>query len=204
MSDHYIITSIPLKVVWAGWESSTLALQHAGWEFGVSRDHMMNRRIEMVMHHPNIKMSAIMHPIKFEDLYAYASRANGYPDQRHIGPVLRVNQYIAPSLNIQTMGDIGRISAFVPIDMVPKMETISSYDIGELGLFSRRAPEQDILFDKADMTVVEHLESIKRLQSQKQAELRDVARKQRDRDSKVIQFPQQEIVARLVHLTGEG
>lgn len=106
-AEHYI-ASRPIKVVWAGWESDTLALQQAGWSLSALQDVACNG-MRLAMRHAALSLRGITDTIDFH----YLEQAHSYKALDKI--VLRAN--VASTLHI-TLHESGPF-LFKPIDAQP-------------------------------------------------------------------------------------
>lgn len=123
--------------------------------------------------------------------------ATGYHDMSEI-PVFNVIQ-CAPSLQSQLSHGID-FSRFQQIDAIPQMVTGKIQRLEDLNIFSVVGRTEQVLIDKADMSVIDHLEAIKSLQSAKQREIRDrMARGEKDEQRPAHGRPNLHLVAQLVH-----
>lgn len=180
------ILSRPYGIEWSGWRSDTLALQNAGWRLAVSFDPL-RQTYQLLMKNDALKLYAITDVQTIVDLSdprnaRYLSSDYGTFQVRACAPDIYVYQVRMdmPSLN------------FVEIDAAPQMVESRIIRLADLNVFATKQAEQ-VLIDKADMTVIQHLEAIKKLQSPAQAELRKKARESRD------ELPRIHLVANLVH-----
>jgi len=90
-------------------------------------------------------------------------------------------------------------SHFQAIDATPQMVTHKIQRMEDLNIFAVVGKTEQVLIDKADMSVVDHLEAIKALQSQKQREIRDRLMKEGRREDRYQDSPRMHLVAQLVH-----
>lgn len=165
--DRATMLSRPVGVVWAGWESNTHRLQQGGWELAVEYD-------------PHRDMYRLMIHSHQGALYGLSSAT--HLDKRLADawnedmPNAFQMQGLARSLEVirhEEMG--GSFADFKQIDATPqwlperKIECIEDFNIFKI--ITTRAEE--IIIEKADMSVIEHLQAIKDLQSGTQAEIRN-------------------------------
>lgn len=193
--------SAPFPVYWEGWRSTTAELAHRGWDLSVDESYQ-RQVVRLCMRHRHMELYAVTSAMNWSD--AYHATMHGVEGPPNLPP-FHVGHSIAREIVIQSVTREVYISpdargsyfdGFKAIDPQPQfeMETMS----GAVPRIFALASEQDILFEKADMTVVEHLEAIKALQVDKQAEIRERLRKAQRRADKVIQFPASRVVARLL------
>lgn len=180
--DNYArILSRPLGVEWAGWTTDTLTLQECGWKLAVSVDSSV-MKYRLMMTHQKMNLYAITDVLTIERL------PGDYDGRRH-APVFHVI-HVAPDIQvIQTM--LPTLGAFEEIDARPQFVESKITSLRDLNVFATRKAEQ-VLIDKADMTVIEHLEAIKALQSPEQKRLREIASRERSTQ------PRLQLVANLV------
>jgi len=164
--DNTFLQSPPCKVEWDGWTSDTWYLQRAGWEFSVEKDFYRNA-IRILMRHAHHGLCAIS---QFADFQGFEYLVKECRSPFHF-QIVGMSQRI---IEVRT-----EAPQFHAIDATPTMTPMSQFNMHELNVF-RPAPmreAEEVLVDKADMSVIEHLEAIKDLQSEKQKELRAKARR---------------------------
>lgn len=189
--DEHRIISRPLGIEWAGWRSDTLMLQRCGWRLAVNFDPY-RYEYQLLMKNESLKLCGITNSMVIEPMMSRwdASMANL--------PVFRVVS-VAPNIHVhQVSCNLMPVARFEEIDATPQCVTSRIESLYDLNVFATKRAEQ-VLVDKADMTVIEHLEAIKRLQSPKQQEIRQrLLREERDPRPQV-RTPQLHLVAQLVH-----
>lgn len=184
MLDGPYVLSRPIGIEWGGWRSDTLTLQEAGWRLAVDFD-IRRDEYQLIMKNETMSLCAITDRIEIAQLPAY------YDGRKH-APIFRV-VHMAPDIYVVRSMMSARFNHFEEIDARP--QSIEHRSISNMNVFATKQAEQ-ILIDKADMTVIEHLEAIKTLQSPKQRELR--ARVREDRTDE----PRIQLVANLVSYGG--
>lgn len=166
MRDAPRLLSRPMGVEWAGWRTDTRRLQQAGWEIAVEYD-MYRHSYRLLMRHRMIKLYALTNML---DLARHIN--DDYTLSLANVPVFNVVA-VAPSLHSITVPGLS-FESFQQIDAQPQLCTHRIERVEDTNIFAVPLTRtQEILVDKADMTVIEHLEAIKKLQSPKQQEIRD-------------------------------
>jgi len=85
---------------------------------------------------------------------------------------------IAPTIENIRIQSTGSWENFQLIDAEPQMVNTTIERVEDLNIFAMAVGQAEhVVIDKANMDVVDHLQAIKDLQSDKQKELRDKARK---------------------------
>ena len=189
--DQRRLLSRPLGVHWAGWQSDTFRLQRSGWELAVELEFNYDR-YRLLMKHSHMNLYAVsdqlhIHSIEFTSMYADRDMS--------AVPVFEV-VHCAPSIHSRVVLGID-FANFQRIDATPQMVSSEIRRIEDTNIFSVVGQTEQVLIDKADMTVVDHLEAIKALQSAKQREIRD--RLLRSERVPERQQPKLHLVAQLVH-----
>lgn len=183
------LLSRPLGVYWAGWETTTLALQRNGWDLAVEHDHYRNG-YTLLMRHEAMQLHACTSELTLERL----------PQERweHV-PVFQVRA-IARTLQTAHMPRVD-FAAFQQIDAEPRFVDHKIQRVEDFNIFAlARSKAEEVLVNKADMTVIEHLEAIKRLQEPKQRELRQEMLRGRESARPSRSTPKLQLVAQLIHL----
>lgn len=166
MSRVPYMLSRPMRVVWNGWESTTVALQRAGWQFAVEREDY-GRLHRLVMKNQAMSLVAIT------DEQALQHDMARLDSSEDCLPVWRVAcvapQIMTVNMNVRMHGPL------VAVDMEPHVVEREMINLADLPVFRKMSIDrqaEEIVVEQADMTVIEHLEAIKALQSEKQRELR--------------------------------
>lgn len=184
------LLSRPLGVHWAGWETTTLRLQQSGWQLAV--EHEFHRDgYTLLMRHEEMKLYAYTDQLVLE-------RALHDPYYRGEQMPVFVVRRVANTL--QTAHTHLDFTSFQQIDAQPQIADFRIQRVEDFNIFAlARNKATEILVNKADMTVIEHLEAIKRLQQPKQQEIRQ--RMLREPEAPPArQAPRLHVVAQLVHL----
>jgi len=108
-------------------------------------------------------------------------------------PVFRVLQ-IAPQIQVMRVSCELSPRNFEEMYAAPQFVTSKIESLYDLNVFATKRAEQ-VLIDKADMSVIEHLEAIKALQSPKQKEIRQKL----SQPQEAMERPRLHLVAQLVH-----
>lgn len=183
------LLSRPLGVHWAGWQTTTLALQRNGWDLAVEHDYHRNG-YTLLMRHEAMQLHACTSELTLERL-----------PQEHWehAPVFQV-RVVARSLQSAHMPGLD-FASFQQIDAEPRFVDHKIQRIEDFNIFAlARSKAEEVLVNKADMTVIEHLEAIKRLQEPKQRELRQQMLRDRKDAPPARGAPKLQLVAQLVHL----
>lgn len=180
--------SRPVPVHWAGWESNTATLHACGWD--IAADYRVDRdTYGLIMRHQALKLYAVTDYIEFRRGSNFLSNV---VDPRHELPRFTV-VHVAPNFHTVTMPGLD-FSRYQQIDPRPQMSVSRITRVEDFNIFAlARAPEKEIVIEGADMSVIEHLEAIQKLQAPKQRELRD--RMQREQAAQRI-----EVVASVVRM----
>ena len=184
-----------MGIEWAGWRTDTFSLQQAGWQIAVEHDSC-RYAYTLLLHHAHLRLYAVTAQ---EVVGNYTEVVDPYNGGKSL-PVWRVT-HVAP--RIETMRVAADLSQFRQVDARPQIVTHDIQSIEDFNIFATCLTRtEEILFDRADMTVVEHLEAIKALQSNKQREIRERIRKKGacPPGTAIDAAPKQEVVAQLIHL----
>ena len=178
----------PCHVSWQGWDATTDVLSRNGWELSVEIDDIMSTaqtQIRLAMRHAGMKIVGIsILSDWYGDMSKFARREVQYPISFRMQGI---------SHDIIYQADRPPFSSFMPTSGSVKI-TNESYSLYRAPIFqavTQRPQSEQILLDQADLTVVEHLEAIKRLQSPRQKELR---KKYKKASATIIQQPVAEII----------
>jgi hypothetical protein len=158
------ILSRPIGVVWAGWQSNTFRLQQAGWELAIDYKPM-DDTYQLMVHSHEGKLYGVSSATHLNKRMADAWNED-MPDSFMM-------QGLAQSIQTITANHID-FAAFQQIDATPQMCTTEITRVEDFNLFKTITTRaEEIIIEKADMSVIEHLQAIKDLQSNTQAEIRD-------------------------------
>ena len=160
------LLSRPMGVEWEGWRTDTWTLQQNGWEIATSFD-IRCLAVRLCLRHRLMRLYAITG----EEMIEHAMANPGFDASKL--PVFRITA-VAPSIETIRMYGMD-FSVFREIDARPRMSMQEIQRIEDMNIFAAPMPgsKGEVLIDGADMSVVEHLEAIKRLQSATQQEIRD-------------------------------
>lgn len=167
-----------------------MRLQQSGWELAV--EHEFHRDgYTLLMRHEAMKLYAYTDQLVLE-----RALHDPYYSGEH-RPVFVVRR-VANSL--QTAHTNLDFASFQQIDAQPQVVDFKIQRVEDFNIFAlARNKATEILVNKADMTVIEHLEAIRQLQQPKQHEIRQ--RMLREPESPPArQTPRLHVVAQLVHL----
>jgi hypothetical protein len=157
------ILSAPYPVHWAGFRSTTTEMQQHGWQIAVEYEPF-RRGYRLLFKHEQLRLYALT----MEETINECSNSFMHVDAL---PPFRVC-HAAASFEVLRMHD-DDLSNFQAVDATPVMVTSEIQRIEDLNVFNvslRKAEE--IVIDQADMSVIEHLEAIKSMQSEEQKEIR--------------------------------
>jgi hypothetical protein len=189
-TSDYRILSRPMGIHWAGWRSDTLHLQRSGWQIAVDFE-VYRYQYRLAMRHQLMSLYAVT------DQHTIETIEHSHRDVSEM-PIFNVIQ-CAPNLQSQIVHGID-FSRFQQIDATPQMVTQKIQRMEDLNIFSVVGRTEQVLIDKADMSVIDHLEAIKALQSEKQRDIRDRLIKDGRRDDRYQDYsPKMHLVAQLVH-----
>jgi hypothetical protein len=158
--------SRPIGVVWAGWESNTHRLQQGGWELAVEYD--VHRDMYRLMIHSHQGALYGLSNATYLDKRLAEAWNEDMPKSFQM-------QGLARSLEVIRHEEIGNSFAnFHQIDATPQMVDRKIERIEDFNIFQTITTRADeIIIEKADMSVIEHLQAIKDLQSFGQEEIRN-------------------------------
>lgn len=191
MIDDRRILSRPMGVEWAGWRSDTLRLQQGGWRIAVEFEPY-RREYRLAMKHESMRLQAVTSEMVIEDFGRHTSLYREAADM----PIFRVCA-VAPSIQSAVVHGFN-FNRFAEIDATPTFVEQRIQRLEDCNVFSVLGKTEQVLIDKADMTVVDHLEAIKQLQSEKQRELRQRILTA-PQEAPARQRPRLQLVAQLVH-----
>ena len=167
MFNRINVLSRPIGIEWAGWHSDTYRLQQSGWEIAVEQD-LYRCEYRLILKHSQANLYAVTHKEIFENPFEVVGLS--YDLSRvPIFNVISVSSKIENFRCNMDFNNVTRIDAqptYVSEDVL--IENIENFNIFNIPL----TKAEEILIDKSDMTVIEHLEAIKMLQNPKQAEIR--------------------------------
>jgi len=150
------------KVIWAGWETDTLALQKAGWQLAMEQDQMRDS-LQLIMKHEPYKLYALSDSISYNFF-----RHNDVP---YCTDVVFVVKWMASRFEVLYHADMGNYKA---VNAIPMIEDVHRKDIEDFNIFTPLVNTKEILIEPKDVN--ECLERILKFQSPKQQEIRDKRR----------------------------
>jgi hypothetical protein len=196
-SDRAIL-SRPFPVEWAGFRSDTFTLQRRGWNLAVERylrDYSRMEQLELIGQHEGVRFSAIANLDRWPSAYLDPALPN-----QHL-PVFGV-RYVAHELEMRTMhAERPQTNYwkenFEAIDCRPQWVEVSR--LSEAQLFApANTAAMEVFVREADLSVLDHLEAIKKLQAPIQAEIRENDRRQEWRTQNTA--PASRLLANVIQL----
>lgn len=166
----YRILSRPRDVHWAGWRTTTVALQQVGWELSAEQD-IARGELRILMRHAPQRLYALTRPAvaMFEaEFYRHTKYSPyGMDDLESVAPL--VVQYMASDMKVQI---IEPSMAFKPIDAMPQMQEIRDpQSIEDFNIFAvPLARTNEIIVEPQEVEYF--LGKILELQKPKQKEIR--------------------------------
>lgn len=158
------ILSAPHPVHWAGFRSTTTEMQEHGWKIAVEYEPY-RQTYRLMFKHEQLRLYAITAEEHI------TQTANGFGSMHDFCVPFRIC-HAAATFEVLRISD--DLSNFKPIDATPVYVNTRIERIEDLNIFNvslRKAEE--ILVNEADMSVIEHLEAIKALQSDEQKIIRE-------------------------------
>ena len=188
------ILSYPVGVRWAGFESDTHRLQQSGWAIAVDYEPY-RQAYRLAFSHRMMRLYAIT----AEEVINNYSNVMG-PGMHERFPMFHI-QHCAPSIEVLRITD--NLSNFQAMDAEPMMVNQEIQRIEDLNIFNvPMTRTEEILVDRADMSVIEHLEAIKAMQSEEQKDIRErILREGAAPPGSLLQAaPHTEVLANIVSL----
>ena len=163
-----------MGIRWAGWETNTLRLQQAGWQIAVEMidyDH----RYRLFLKHADMHLYAMstMATYQFDEITSVHADVANLP----VFSVVNVAPRYEVIKMMEDFSGFKEVDAQTQIVHDHKIQTIEDMNIFAPAPQTRT---EEILIDQANMTVIEHLEAIKAMQSEKQREIRQRMLKERN------------------------
>lgn len=183
-SEENRILSRPIRVFWAGWETDTFKLQQSGWKIAVKQD-MYRDYYEFLFRNDFMNLTALSAAMQIHQLITDHKMGGQYAAQ--LPPL--VIEKVAPTIEIlrDARHENNFFDDFKMIDARPRMESMRVSSLQESCVFAYAIDQaEEVVVDRADMTVVDHLKAIKELQSDEQKRLREKARQKRDRSEEPV------------------
>ena len=171
------MSSPNVTVLWAGWKTSTLELQRAGWELSVSED-IPTDSIGLAIKHSRLQLYGVG---KMIDGFHYRMSDGGYSggmDTMHnyLEQFLINTQWMSGKLQVHIAGGPYDFDRFQPIDAEPVYEQVEIKNIEDFRLFRPIDTGNEIVVMKKNVPIM--LKEILKYQEPKQAELREGKRKE--------------------------
>lgn len=180
------LQSAPVKVRFAGWESTTHQLQAAGWQLAIRREFDLSMRpdlsIQLALKHEQARLFALARPLTMDisEIHEHLSmgREQGfinfmkdkYFEVFCVAPDI-VERQIVPTHNYMP-------SSFMPIDASPQYTDLKTKDFSleDLAIFRPLNPDSEIVVHPS--MIPELLGKIRNAQAPKQKEIREKKRKE--------------------------
>lgn len=106
------ILSRPLRVHWAGWETTTFALQKRGWKLSACQD-IRGSRLQMALRHDGMRIEGITAPLDYRYEQALDMRERAYVENI----VLHVQGMLGETVMVRSESEL---PAWSPIDAEPR------------------------------------------------------------------------------------
>lgn len=179
--------SLPCPVVFAGWQTTTAALQQAGWRLSAEQD-FMRYRIRLALNFEPARLFMLSESRDFD----FVRSGTSYGDRNQL-PVFEI-VHVANGMTINLMESS---FDFKPIDAAPQFTEVKRTSIEDFGIFAPcLARTEEIIVEPA--TVAGLLDQIKQLQAPELAAIRERNRKAERRSDQP--FRQQRFHAQIVSL----
>jgi hypothetical protein len=195
------LLSRPIGVHWMGFRSNTVDLQRAGWDLAVEHameDYGRDNMYRLLMRHDVMDLCALTSQTQID---ALINGPMGEDLSRR--PIFNIQRVFNKVEIYRTEEDFAN---FHQIDAKPRYtnDPIDNWDARNI--FARIfnvdiGKRETIVIDEADMSVVDHLQAIKDLQSSKQKEIRERLVRAAERGSNEEQ-PETKVIANLITFPG--
>lgn len=167
------LLSQPCDVVWAGWRSTTVDLQNAGWQIAVE-DSYHNYSTRLCLQHRDLRLRGITTPTPLED-FVRSDRYGG----RGYRPAFHV-QWMSSDLRVQIMESS---FDFREIDAKPQFTAEHSNRADAFSFFAvPMARTEEIIVAPQDVSTM--LDQIRKMQAPEMAAIRQ-REQRRDRAGEV-------------------
>lgn len=208
------LQSAPVKVRFAGWESTTHQLQVSGWQLSI-REHLdlymrPDLSIQLAMKHEQARLFALARPLSIDmgeihealHLGRFDSFINFMKDK--VFEVFCVSPTIEERYIIEGKAPI-EPPKFMPIDAAPQYEKINmgNFSLEDLAIFRPINPDSEIVVHPE--IIPKLMEDIRKAQAPKQKEIREKLRKQalREKGNEMNGYnPAKDIKAQIVVVSG--
>lgn len=107
------ILSRPLRVHWAGWETTTYKLQACGWKLSARQD-VRGSRLQLAFQHAGVGIEGITQELDYRFEQALDMRERGYVENI----VLNVQMMLGETVMVRQVGDVSAL--WSPIDAEPR------------------------------------------------------------------------------------
>lgn len=197
MARYNVIKNPIMKVYWAGWESTTLALQRGGWQLSVEED-VYNCSFRLALYHPGLRFSALSARIDFHHMEYFHGQQAMFGDRLPPVPIER----LACDMRVSVMENSFN---FQPVDATPQFMTMAEpKNITDFHIFRHLDAVKEIIIEPKN--VDELMDKILSMQSPKQAELRQKRMRQTEIPDNVLDMgkykeiynPKTDIIAQVV------
>ena len=161
--------SRPIRVLFQGWESTTVRLAQSGWDIAVQMDFDYYHDGHRVLFgNKNLRLYGL------SDMVRLRLMQGATYDMREEREVIQVN-HIAPNIETIRMHTDVSMDRFRQVDAIPEVMEHTVTDVDSMNIFKWKdeQPVEQFIIEQADMTVVEHLEAIKKIQQPKQQQIRE-------------------------------
>lgn len=202
--EELVLRSAPVKVVMAGFESTTLELARAGWDLSMKQIMFANQdygrpHLQLAMRHEGANMYALTHPVNLDFGVGHA-----WKDPMFYRQVLESLCFdvmvMHPNIGMRHIMPVrGQPSNFFgamfdPIDAIPSREPIEE-NVKDFKFFKvAKQSVRDILVSPHD--VPDLLELVLRAQK---PTIEDIKKRERSREN-LIDGPRTEVTARILTL----
>lgn len=148
----------------------------------------------LLMRHEQISLYAYTDVITIERVLQDTS----FHAERY--PIFQVKRMAKMLYSTWTDRDLN-FAAFRQIDATPQFTTSKIQCVEDFNIFAlARSKAEEVLVNRADMTVIEHLEAIKALQEPQQHEIRQRMLRERTSQAPARNAPRLQLVAQLIHV----
>jgi len=172
---EHVLMSAPVRVLFQGWESTTAQLASAGWEIAVDFD-INNGEYRFLFANRTLNLMAFSGSNRYGHITDRGHRMMS--DQRSRWkdgePIFIEN--VSSKMEVMSYGqEFNMLADFRTIDAQPEVMNHQIIHASDLSIFKwkDKAQVDQVILDKADMGVIDHLEEILRAQKPKQKEIRE-------------------------------
>jgi len=158
-------------------------LQRHGWSFAVDYEPMSDA-YKLALYHKDYELYGLTNARHIPKLQ----------NMQHGYSMLPTFKMVALARRLESKFVEVDFERFNPVCMTPTIANVPVKNIEDFNIFNVVPRAKQIMVDKADMTVIEHLEAIKNLQSTKQRELRAKELDVTERRSRI------HLVTNLIHM----